>query len=191
LLEREALALAPDLVVLVFVTNDVVEPTHALVAAFLDGTAAVSGQEPTFLDKLKHQGQRFLPALTALLTNLAARLQAPPSGSGELSPDAVAAWADGWDRSQRALRRIRDNCRERGVPLLVLDHTQPRLPALAAFCADAGISCHDFRFTADELSRDIYNSMIDTHANAYGNELLAHKALRILNAAGVLPRSGR
>lgn len=187
--EREALALQPDLVVLVFVTNDVVEPTYLLIKALLDGTP-IGDQAPTWRDHLAHQGERFLPACTALLRNVLARVgagRASGADGSDLKPEGNAVWADGWERSQRALRRVRDLCRARALPFLVFDHTLPRLPALATFCAAEGISRHDFWFTPDELGKPIYNSMIDTHANALGNELLAAKALRILQAAGVLP----
>lgn len=190
LFEREALALAPDLVVLVFVTNDVVEPTHLFIQALLDGDQAIAGQTPTWLDRVAHQGQRFVPAITALISNVRARRGATAqsnSNSDALFPEMVAAGAEGWARSQRALRRIRDLCRERTLPFLVFDHTLPRLPVLATFCEVEGIPRHDFRFTPDELGTDIYNSMIDTHANAHGNDLLAGKALRILTEAHVLP----
>lgn len=190
LFEREGVVLDPDLVLLVFVTNDVVEPTHLLIEALLDGQPPAGLPAPGWWDTLRHQGEAWLPALSALLGNLVSRtgVTAPAAAPGtDLHPEMVPAGADGWARSQAALRRIRDGCRARGVPLLVLDHTLPRLPVLAVFCEREAIPCHAFRFTPDELGTDIYNSMIDTHANARGNELLTAKALAILEAAHVLP----
>lgn len=191
LLEREGLALSPDLVVLTFVTNDIVDPTYLLVEALLDGKTALPGPPPTWRDRLVHQGSIYLPAWTALLTNLGARLgstaQSVAAGS-ELKPESVPFGTLGWERSQRALRRMRDLCRERGIAFLVLDHTLPPLPVLADFCRDESIALHDFRFTGDELTQPIYNSMIDTHANALGNELLLGKALRALEAAKLPPK---
>lgn len=189
LFEREALDLQPDLVLLVFVTNDVVEPTYLLIRALLDG-APVSGQTPTWRDRLAHQGERFLPAFTALLTNVAARIGVSGqhgAAGAPLRPEMVPAGVDGWARSQRALLRIRDLCAARHLPFLVFDHTLPRLPVLASFCAAENIRLFDFRFTPDELGQPIYNSMIDSHANARGNELLTQKAMRILDEARVLP----
>lgn len=190
-LEREALALSPDLVILTFVTNDVVDPTYLLIEALLDGKTQVSGPPPTLWQKLRHQGERYLPAWTALLTNAGARLgataQSAEAGAG-LQPSQVPAGTLGWERSQKALRRIRDLCRERSVPFLVFDHTLPPLPILADFCRDEGIPRFDLRFTGEELGQPIYNSLIDTHANARGNELLLEKALRALDSVNLPPK---
>jgi len=188
LLEREAIALQPDVVLLVFVTNDVVDPTRVMIEALLDGKTEVPGSAPTLADRVVHTGQRFLPAWTALLQSVTARLRATAPRAGEehaLAPESVPFGSLGWERSQAALRRIRDLCAARGVKFAVLDHTLPPLPVLETFCAAEGIPRHDFRFTAEELGRPIYNSFIDSHANALGNELLAEKALRAL--ATLLP----
>ncbi len=190
LLEREALALSPDLVLLTFVTNDMVDPTFLAVEALLDGKTALPGQTLTYGDRLMFMGQKWLPAWTALLSSLRARAgpTAPSQGAPALTPDMVPFGTLGWQRSQAALRRIRDLCAARQVPFLLLDHTLPPLPVLAEFCQTEGITRHEFRYTPDELGKPIYNSLLDSHANAYGNELLSDKLLRILDASGVLKR---
>lgn len=191
LFEREALALAPDIVLLAFVTNDVVDPTYLAIEALLDGKTALPGQTPTLGDRVVFLGQKWLPAWTALLSSLRARMGATaPSNSkaSALTPDMVPFGSIGWQRSQAALRKIRDLCLARGIPFLVLDHTLPQLPVLAEFCKTEGIPLHDFRFTPDELGKPIYNSLIDSHSNRLGNELLSDKVMRILDAAGALKR---
>ena len=84
------------------------------------------------------------------------------------------------DRSNPiSLLAMRDACRERSIPFVVLDHTLPVLRPLPTFCAQSAIPCEDFHFTAEELHQPIYNSAKDTHANARGNELLLQKLRRI------------
>jgi lysophospholipase L1-like esterase len=191
LLEREALALAPDLVLLVFITNDVVEPTFQLIEALLDGKTAAPGAPPTWRDAVVHAGQKWLPAWTALLSSLHARMGATaPSNqeAGALTPAMVPSGTLGWQRSQAALRRMRDLCAQAKIPFLLLDHTLPQLPVLAEFCRAEAILHHDFRFTPEELGQPIYNSLLDSHANAYGNELLSDKLMHILLASDALGR---
>jgi hypothetical protein len=188
LLEREGLPLAPDLVLLVYVINDI-EPTRDLIEALLDQGTAVAGAPPPGLgDRARLFGQRWLPACTALWTAVRGRLSARAQRGGEVAiePDAIRNGKVGWERSQTALLRMRDLCAARGIPFLVLDHTLPRLSVLGEFCAREGIRLRDLRFTPDELAQPIFNSVIDTHANARGSELLVEKLKRALREEGVL-----
>lgn len=191
LLAQEGLALDPDLVILVYVVNDV-EPTAILVE---EAFAAAERAEPAaargLLERFHGLLRRWLRATTTLLETVHLGRTAPGPKDGasvRLEPAMIRHGEEGWSRSRAALRRIRDLCRERGIPLLVLDHTLPPLEGLAEFCKAEGIDLFDFRFTPQELGSDIYNSLVDSHANARGHEILWRRLREVLARTGVLDR---
>jgi hypothetical protein len=73
------------------------------------------------------------------------------------------------------------------VPFLVLDHTRPEIPSLPPFCANEGIPLAPFRFSDADLSGDICNSLLDSHANARGHDLQLQRLRAILDERGLLP----
>lgn len=191
LLAEEGLALDPDLVILVYVVNDV-EPTALLVeeafaAAKQGGDAPAGG----VLASLGATVRGWLRATTTLLETVRLGRSAPGPRDGasvRLEPKMIRHGEEGWRRSRAALRRIRDLCEERGIPFLVLDHTLPPLDVLVDFCKAEGIARYDFRFTPQELGADIYNSLVDSHANAKGHEILLRRLRDVLARTGVLDR---
>lgn len=186
LLRDQGLALQPDLVLLVYVVNDI-EPSRDIVEEGLgrkspDPKEAVPDAGDAYTRSasfLRMLGMRATAELVMLSSDPKARfLAAVPDGT-TYEPELFGRGPRGWPRSQAALRSMRDACKERNIPFVLLDHTLPLLRPLPAFCDEAGIPREDFHFTESELQGPIYNSAKDTHANARGNELLLQKLLRI------------
>ncbi|MCA8949249.1 MAG: SGNH/GDSL hydrolase family protein [Planctomycetes bacterium] len=193
LFRDEGLALDPDLVLLVYVVNDI-EPTRDVVEQ------ALLGKAPDPAEVLADPGDGWtrladiispvLPATARLLqlqSDAALRfLTTQPEGT-EYVPERFGKGPRGWPRSQTALLAIRDLCRERRIPFVLLDNTMPAVRALPQFCRDNEIPYHELRFTPAELELPIRNSMLDSHSNARGHELLLGK-LRALEPQLPLPR---
>ncbi|MBX3465179.1 MAG: SGNH/GDSL hydrolase family protein [Planctomycetes bacterium] len=185
--------LEPDLVLLVYVVNDV-EPTRDLAEGLLHGRQPPASEALEVPDDvwswLERRLRPVLPATAQFLgarTDLDARVAAmlPP---GEVyRPERSGKGPRGWPRSQAALLEIRDRCAAAGVPLLVFDHTRPPIEALPPFCREQGIACAELRFTADEFRQGITNSRLDPHANAKGHALLLQKLRAVLTARRLLP----
>ena len=195
LLREVGLALEPDLVLLVYVVNDV-EPTREVVEEALGLSVPTTPEEqelaaPDAWQRLAARVRPWLPATGALIGSLsdgsarAARLLR--ERGQEYAPETFGKGVRGWERSRRALLEIRDLCAERGVPLLLLDHTYPAIRSLPDFCRESGIAYGDLRYTAEEVALPIYNSRLDRHANALGHQLLLDKLRAAVAAAGVLP----
>ncbi len=110
-----------------------------------------------------------------------------PSPGEVYAPERHGRGVLGWPRSQQALLAIRDECRTAKVPLLLLDHTLPPIPSLPPFCAEHDIACAELRFSSLDHRLGITNSMLDTHANARGHQLLLERLQRILTERHLLP----
>lgn len=192
LFEHKVLALDPDLVLLVYVVNDV-EPSRDLVEALLGMREPEHPKPPSLGDRVFSFTATFLPSLTAIFQH-----ELGPDTDwkgliaehgGVYAPEEIGDGARGWQRSQDALLRIHADCEKRGVPFVVLDHSYPPIRALPVFCAAQGIRYRPLRFTAEELGMPIYNSMMDSHSNALGNELLLRKLEDAMAAEGLPPAS--
>jgi lysophospholipase L1-like esterase len=193
LLEQRAMRLQPDLVLLVYVTNDI-DPTRDLIQEqFLpsehplhrtpDPTEQI--QVPDDLWSWLGRGCNGIGlSAIAKLLYLASpddqrALAALPLGTRYV-PEQFGKGPRGWRRSRQALLRMQELCRAEGVPFVVLDHTRPAVDALPIFCREHGIDHHLLRFSDEELEQPIYNSMLDTHANALGNQMLLDKLMALL-----------
>jgi hypothetical protein len=190
LLRDEGLALRPDLVLLVYVVNDI-EPTRDVVEEALLGRKPDPAETPADPGDLWTRAASLcaplLPATATLLrlqSDPARRLLAPGQ---EYVPERFGKGPRGWARSQRALLAMQELCGAAGAPFAVLDHTMPAIPALPGFCREHGLPWFEFRFTKEELRLPIRNSMLDSHSNARGHELLLQK-LRAIAAELPLPR---
>lgn len=193
LFRDEGLALQPDLVLLIYIVNDI-DPTRDVVEQALLGRPA----DPK--EQLADPGDAWtrlagvcrplhLTAIAKLLdlqSDPAVRwLSTQPEGT-EYVPELVGHGPRGWARSQKALLAIRDLCRGAKVPLFVLDDTIPALPSLPGFCREHDMPYFEFRFTKEELAGPIRNSMADSHPNAKGHDLMLQK-LRAIEAQLPLP----
>ena len=183
--------LSPDGVILTFVVND------------LDDAWAIYQEWQTLLAEAALAGAASRPgpwtrlrgwfhSVEGLVRLARERRAAKTQADRRLERvEDVPHYAEAWPLARAALERMRAFCAERAVPLVVLDHSTPAIPALEAWCAETGTPCYDFRFDDAEWARDIRNSLADAHANELGNQLLAAKALAALADAGLLVEAPR
>ena len=189
LLQAAGELLQPELVLVMFNTNDLV-PTldvyEELVRAGLE-QAAEDGLGQT-LARARHGILRHFVGVRSLLRY---RTESETLGRVErhdFTWDDVPGYPEGWPRARAALAAIRDRCAEPGAQLVVLDHSDPRVPELEPWCAAEGIAFVDVAWTDEEWKLDIRNSPADPHANAEGNRRIAGKVLAGLEARGILSR---
>ena len=193
-LREVGLPLQPDLVLLVYVVNDI-EPTRDVVEELLTGQKPHPEEEVVVPDDFWSWAeaalQPVLPAtgkLLGLRTDLEARvLRTLPSGA-HYEPEKFRKGPRGWPRSQAALLRIRDACAAAKVPFVLFDHTLPRLEPLRGFCTANGIDWAELRFSPADHELGILNSALDTHANAKGHDLLLQRLRSALDERKLLPR---
>lgn len=193
-LRELGLALQPDLVVLVYVVNDI-EPTRDVVEATLTGkdphpeeAVVIPGDVWTRSEALL---KPVLPATARLLglrSDLQARVQQLLPAGAQYRPEAFHKGPRGWPRSQQALLRIRDLCTAAKVPLILFDHTLPRIEPLRGFCGQHGIAYEELWFSPEDHALGIVNSPLDTHANARGHGLLLERLRAALHRRGLLPQ---
>jgi lysophospholipase L1-like esterase len=198
LLATVAPLLHPDAVVVTFVTNDLTDdpfPTYEALMAAVRTAEAERGSGAT-LRNWRTRITGWFWALRGVLEfkrNAAAEAEAIEGASAGGAPADVTAhegYEAGWERVRTGLERMLAHCRAADVPLVVLDHGTPRVPAVRAWCEAAGVPWFDFTFTDAELAEGLRNSPADAHANARGNELLFEKARRALASAGLLAPRG-
>jgi hypothetical protein len=193
-LRELGLSLQPDLVLLVYVVNDV-EPTRDVIEAALTGVAPPDDLARTLPDDCWSWASRQLagvmPSTAKLLaakSDLEGRVAKLLPAGARYEPEHFGRGVRGWPRCQAALLAIRDECRRAGVPLLVFDHSLPELPSLPPFCQANGIDLVPLRFSKADHRLGIVNSMLDTHANARGHDLLLQRLRAALDERRLLPR---
>ncbi|HET6203886.1 MAG TPA: GDSL-type esterase/lipase family protein [Planctomycetota bacterium] len=176
------LAYEPDLVLLVFVDNDVV-PTQEYYGGAATRPAATEAARRAIrrLERLAKL-RPLLPRTHALLSYLF--VQATP----EAQTGAVEQWKalgldleKGWALAREGIVRMRDLSAARGARFAVLDLY--RFAELEKFCAAQGIPYASIDFTAEERATGVRNSASDAHANPNGHRLYAR---HILDAIGRL-----
>jgi lysophospholipase L1-like esterase len=176
--------LEPDVVVLVPVVNDL-EDNFALFQALMSAEQERAGRGPTLAERLAGLASRHLHGLRSVAAHRrAVRAAAVPAPDAGVPIEEREAYRACWPRTRAALDALAAACSERGTPLLVLDHTVPRLPGYRAWCEERGVPWYDFTFTAEERAQGVENSAADAHANPRGNAFLAEKALAALAAEG-------
>jgi hypothetical protein len=193
-LRELGLSLQPDLVVLVYVVNDV-EPTRDVVEAALSGKDPHPEETTKIPDDAWSRAETllkpWLPAtarLVGLRSDLQARVQSLLPPGTPYRPEAFGKGPRGWPRSQQALLRIRDLCAAAKVPFVLFDHTLPRIEPLRTFCSENGIACEDLWFSPEDHELGIVNSALDTHANARGHGLLLERLRTALLRRRLLPQ---
>ncbi|MEO0651823.1 MAG: hypothetical protein AAFZ65_14200, partial [Planctomycetota bacterium] len=182
-----------DLVVLVYVDNDIVS-TRALFELQAQNEAPPSPEAERFLARTQSIGKLrpYLPNLSAVLLHL--YVQSSPAGQQGSAGHATEVGLDleaGWEASRAALLRMQALLAERGTPFAVLDHYRgTELSAkLAATCAEASIPHGHAAFTPDEFASGITNSAADPHANPAGHRLLARKIMAELERLRLIDRA--
>lgn len=178
--------LRPEAIVLTFVTNDVQDDHWAL---YQELVAAQSGDAAEL-----SPGQRLavlwsdrLPGTRRLWLFARERMRARSEAEADEVPvEDHPGYDEGWARCEGALQRLHAQARALGVPLLVFDHTTPRIPAVQRWCEASGVPWFDLNFTPEEWAEDVRVSKADSHANALGNRYLYAKAHRALAAQGLL-----
>ena len=191
-LRDRGLALDPDVVLLVYVVNDI-DPTREVAEQFLKvqeaartGTTSDLPQPPP--PSLFDRVGSVLPGLHAALGPMFAP-SFDPDEVARYRPEKTEDGSDkpGWIRSKKALLEMRDLCNSKEIPFLVLDHTLPRVESLPGFCGEHGIALRDLQFTEEERARPIYNSATDPHNNALGQQLLLGKLIDALRDVDIVP----
>ncbi|MCB9878861.1 MAG: SGNH/GDSL hydrolase family protein [Planctomycetes bacterium] len=189
------LRLQPDLVLLVYVTNDLSDPTRDTIEQLLTGKHPHPDEQVELPDDLwSWLAKELAPALPATAKLIGTRsddatrvAKVLPAGV-RYTPETFGAGPRGWARSQAALLRIAAMCKDAGVPLVLFDHTLPRVESLEPFCKENDIAYEPFWFTDEDRNGDITNSWLDSHANAAGHELLLGRLRAALERRQLLPR---
>ncbi len=177
--------LAPDRVVLTVVVNDL-EDAWSLYVSFMDELARRPPPgEVGLLASLRERFPVWFRGLYGLAHFVSEQRSARTAAqrSNERLVDQPG-YAQGWERCAEGLASIRAICDELGLPFAVFDHTTPRVPDLATWCAQHSVPSYDFDFEPAEWELDVRNSAADAHANELGNRLLADKALLALRDLG-------
>ncbi|MHC4892409.1 MAG: hypothetical protein ACYTFV_03400 [Planctomycetota bacterium] len=181
--------LEPDLVVLVPVVNDL-EDNFALFSSMMAAEQERAGRKATMGERLDAWYATNLYGFRCTLAYLrvTGELTEPDPEQG-LAIEDRAEYRAGWPQASAALDRMRLACSERGIDMVVFDHTMPRLPGYRDWCEEQGVPWFDFTFTDEESAQPIRNSAADAHANALGHRFLAGKALVALESTGhLVPR---
>ncbi|MCI0586222.1 MAG: hypothetical protein L0323_05220 [Planctomycetes bacterium] len=183
--EEVELSYEPDLVVLVFVDNDLV-PTQDYFAGAAPRPEASEGARRAMrgLERLAKL-RPFLPRTHALLAYL--QVQATP----EAQTGAVEQWKalgldleKGWALSRAGILRMRDLSAARGARFAVLDIY--RFGELEKLCGAEGIPYASIDFTPEERATGVRNSASDAHANPNGHSIYARHILEALERLGLL-----
>jgi hypothetical protein len=174
--------LRPAAVVLTFVVNDL-DDAWGLYQSY----ARALAEPPAFLQRWKGRVLAWFRGLHGLVHFRASRAGAKTASEMQVERvEDTPEYRERWPLAAAALDGMLSTCVELGVPLVVLDHSTPRIPGVRAWCERNAVPWVDLAFTEGEWERDIRNSLADSHANALGNRILADKALRGLRAAGIL-----
>jgi lysophospholipase L1-like esterase len=185
---------APDLVVLVYVDNDIVPTRLAFEAGAQAQTGArgVSAEARRILrlnQSLAELGH-YLPNLAAVLSQLVVKSNpVVQTGAASHALEMGLDLEQGFELSCAALLGMRDLAAELGAPFAVLDYYQgPGLPErLRDFCTREGIPYGSIAFSAQEKASGVVNSAADPHANAAGHRILARNIVDRLTEFGFLP----
>ncbi len=182
--------LEPDAVVLVPVVNDL-DDAYSLYLTYMAELERRGLEGRSIAERGADMAHRHLPGFVGLLSfRDASRGAAKGEPDDALPIEQRPLYRERWPIVERALDRLLAESRARGMPLLVLDHTTPRLPGYQAWCEANGVPWFDFTFSAAEWARPIRNSSADSHANAEGNRLLFEKARAALVQAGWIAAGG-
>ncbi|WP_419195409.1 hypothetical protein [Engelhardtia mirabilis] len=175
--------LAPDVVALCFISNDL-EPTYDVFIEQVAEAQRLAAQRRG-AGLLAHAadaiGRRFV-GLAGVLRYLRERDTAAEGHASRSGP--MRLYPANWPRCAGALDSIVANCASLGARFVLIDHSMPPLPDLPTWAAAAGVDYVRVGFEPADWARGIVNSKVDAHANALGNRIIAVKVLAGLRALG-------
>lgn len=191
-LEEVGLAYEPDVLVLVYVENDIVLTRSVFELQERLGDEQLSAEASKILARTRQLAriQPYLPNIHAALEFLYVRSSpAGQQGSAEHAGELGLSLEAGWEASREALRRIRDLAAERDIAFAVFDYRRgtPLAEKLSAFCAGEAIPYASIAFTPEEEAQGVENSPADAHANPLGHRFLTEHILRALRETGLIP----
>ncbi|MAB78621.1 MAG: hypothetical protein CMJ89_04635 [Planctomycetes bacterium] len=189
-LEEVGMPCDPDLVVHVFVENDIVS-TREVRETRSEKPREMTPEARRFLERVGLLA-RIRPYFPNIHSNLQFLfIQSRPAGQQGSSEHAQAmglSLEEGWERSKTALRGMRNLCTERGVRFVILDYQRGnRLSeALEAFCREEGIPYDSIAFDAEDRMQELAVSPADAHANELGHRILTANIMDSLKKLGLL-----
>jgi hypothetical protein len=190
-LEEVGLAYEPDLVLLVYVENDIVSGRAIAEASQRVGPAPTpEAQKAIARSQALRRIQPYLPALHTVLDFMLVRsLPVAQQGSSEQAHELGFSLEAGWEASRTALAGMHALLGARGVGFAVLDYQRDnRLSEeLARFCAAEGIPHGCIAFTAEERREDLAVSRADAHANPRGHRILTAHILDEIVRLDLIP----
>jgi lysophospholipase L1-like esterase len=194
-LEEVGLECEPDVLVLVFVENDIVLTRSVFELQGREDDQELSEDARTVLRRTQQLARikPYLSNIHAVLEFLYVRSSpAGQQGSAEHAEELGLSLEAGWDASREALRRMRALSEEHGFRFGVFDYRRgtPLSEKLAAFCAEEQIPYASIAFTEEEEAQDIENSAADAHANPLGQRFLTEHILEALRATGLVEGLG-
>ncbi|MEM7307413.1 MAG: hypothetical protein AAF682_12120 [Planctomycetota bacterium] len=169
--------LAPELIVLTFIFNDL-HPTYDQIEELTSptgGAGELGWQESRFL--------RFFWALKSIVRFRSELDQVTTEDRWQFPP--YSYYPDGWPRCAAALDDIKRTAEALGARLVINDHTTPEIPELSAWCEANQVPCI-FTALSEEDQKRYRNSVIDTHLNAEGNAVVAELTREQLVELGIL-----
>lgn len=194
---EQGLAYEPDLVLLVYVDNDVVLTREVYERAQRGEDPSLAGGADSEqaarvkrrIERLAFLG-RWLPSVHDVLTFLL--VQTSPVAQTGAATHAESIGLDlegGWAASRDALLALRDRCVQHGARFAVLDYYRGNelSERVERLCAEHGIPYASIAFTPEELASGVVNSRADTHANPRGHRILADKILQAVGSFGWIP----
>lgn len=173
--------LAPEVVVLTFIYNDVhptIDQLNELLPKSDEDAAKIKtpGRFARFAD-------RWFPTLRKLARFRSELKRVRTEDRTQFPPYSYYPW--GWPRCAAALDDMKATCEALGATFVVNDHVSPPMPEVEAWCAENEVLFLSTWLSEDD-QRTYRNSVIDTHLNAEGNAVVARMVAEQLAAAGVL-----
>jgi hypothetical protein len=196
--EEQGVNYEPDLVLLVYVDNDVVLTREVYERSLRGEDPSLAGgaaSEEALRVKRRIERLEFLrgwlPSVHAVLSFLL--VQTSPVAQTGAAAHAASIGLDldrGWAASRDAIVALRDRCAGLGARFAVLDYYRGNelSERVERLCAEQSIPYASIAFAPEELASGVVNSRADTHANPRGHRILADKILLALDGFGWIPR---
>ena len=179
--DEAGLLYEPDVVVVVFVDNDVVPMAHVLSQQQQDPLTDPNISEEAkdvfrTLNRLNRL-RPYLPYISAFgAYHYVNQHPAGQTGSTQHAQELGIDVEEGWRLCQVGLAALRDRCSARGARFCVLDYYSHEM--LEEYCRVENIPYGSISFTEEETLTGVRNSDSDAHANQNGHRILTEHMQR-------------